>query len=152
MGAEHKAVLLDTDVFSALFVTPDKTARRQGHPIDEWRAALTGHRVVIAFQTRAEALVGARSANFGEPRTTELIQRLDSTPTVQIDDEVLEAFVTLTVEARAQGRGIGHHHHTADRWIAACAIAKSLPLLSRDGIFDDAPSLTLFDVTRSGLD
>ncbi len=51
--------------------------------------------------------------------------------------------VTVTVEARARGLGIAQSNHVADRWIAACAIAKSIPLLSGDGIFTDAPSLSL---------
>lgn len=144
--AGEQVVLLDTNAYGALYVTPDETARKQGHPIDAWRAALHGHRVVIAFQTRAEVLVGARSAKWGEPRFKSLIERLATTPTVQLDDEVLEAYVTLTVEARARGNAIADKAHTADRWIAACAIAKSLPLLSRDSIFADAPALTLFKV------
>ncbi|MBP8882495.1 MAG: hypothetical protein KBG77_15485 [Dermatophilaceae bacterium] len=91
MSAQQRVVLLDTDVFSALFVTPEAKARSQGYLLDQWRAAVRGYRVVIAFQTRAEALVGAR----------------------------------------------------LDRWIAACAIAKAIPLLSGDRIFKGAPSLSL---------
>lgn len=143
--AGERAVLLDTNVYSALYVTPDETARKQGYPLDEWRVALRGQRVVIAFQTRAEILVGARSAKWGAPRMRALDERLDATPTVQLDEDVFNAFVTLTVESRAQGKGIGQRDHAADRWIAACAIAKSVPLLSKDGIFIDAPALSLFD-------
>ncbi|MBP8920712.1 MAG: PIN domain-containing protein [Micropruina sp.] len=145
MGGEQ-VVLLDTNAYGALYVTPEETARKQGFPLDEWRVALQGHRVVIAFQTRAEVLVGARSAKWGESRMKALNERLNATPTVQLDEDVFEAYVTLTVDARARGNGIGQRLHTADRWIAACAIAKSVPLLSRDGIFADAPALSLFEV------
>jgi len=33
--------------------------------------------------------------------------------------------------------------HTADRWVAACAVAKGLPLLSGDGIYQGAPGVSL---------
>ena len=140
--AVARAVLLDTNVYSAVYVTTEDTARKQGHPLAEWRDALRGQRVVIAFQTRAELIIGARRAGWGAQRMKDLEDRLDATPTVQLDEDVFNAFVTLSVEALAQGKGIGHRHHVADRWIAACAIAKSVPLLSGDGIFDGAPRLS----------
>lgn len=139
-----EVVLLDTNAFSALYVTPEVTARKQGHPIDEWRASLRGQRVVISFQTRAEILAGARIAGWGQQRMAALMERLDSTPTVHLDQDVFDAYVTLSADSRAQGKGIGQRPHAADRWIAACAIAKSVPLMSTDGIFADAPALTLF--------
>lgn len=144
MGGEQ-VVLLDTNAYSALYITPEGTARKQGYPLEEWRTALRGHRVLIAFQTRAEVLIGARSAKWGEPRMRALSERLGATPTVQLDEDVFEAYVTLTVHARAQGKGIGQREHAADRWIAACGIAKSVPLLSKDGIFAHAPALRLFE-------
>lgn len=106
MAVDH-AVLLDTDALSALFITPPETALKQGHPREEWQAAIHGRRVVIAFQTRAEALIGARSGNWGERRMLGLVEQLDATPTVPLDEEVLEAYVALTVRARALGVGIG---------------------------------------------
>lgn len=134
-----QAALLDTDVFSALYIMSDGLARKRGYPLADWRGALRGHRIVIAFQTRAEVRIGARYARWGEPRMEALHARLDATPTVQLDESVLEAYIALTVGARVQGRGIGQAPHVADRWIAACAIAKSPPLLSHDAIFADAP-------------
>ena len=143
MSAQQRVVLLDTDVFSALFVTPEAKARSQGYLLDQWRAAVRGYRVVIAFQTRAEALVGAGLAKWGARRTQALCDRLDETPTVGLDTDVVDAYVTLTVEASALGIGLSHKDHVADRWIAACAIAKAIPLLSGDRIFKGAPSLSL---------
>lgn len=135
------AVLLDTDVFSAIFITPERVARRQGHPLDEWKSAVEGRRIVISFQTRAEELAGARHAQWGEKRLANLMAMLDSTPTVPVDEDVIQAFATLTAEARRVGHGMWAKEHTSDRWIAACAIAKGLPILSGDGIFRDAPSV-----------
>lgn len=145
MVADH-AVLLDTDVFSAIFITPPETALRQGHPLHEWLEAIRGRRVLVAFQTRAEALVGARGAGWGESRLRHLLERLDATPVVPLDEDVLEAYVAVSVRALRDGAGIHQKVHTADRWVAACAIAKSVPLLSGDAIFRGVPSLTLLEV------
>lgn len=138
--------MLDTDVFSDLYVKPEDSARKQGLPIDEWRTALRGYRVVISFQTRAEVLIGARIAKWGEPRMDALRLKLDSTPTIQLDEDVLDSFIALTADAKTHGKAIWAKVHTADRWVAACAIAKSLPLFARDDIYVEAPSLTLFEV------
>lgn len=145
MAVDH-AVLLDTDVFSALFVTPPETALKQGHPRDEWLEAVRGRRVLVAFQTRAEAVVGARSAGWGESRMRHLKERLDATPMVPLDEDVFEAYVAVSVRALNDGDGIHQKVHTADRWVAACAIAKSVPLLSGDAIFKGVPSLALLEV------
>lgn len=144
--AGGQVVLLDTNVFSALFVTPEASARKQGHPVDAWRSALQGQRIAVSFQTRAEALVGAHTAKWGERRVADLVGQLNATPTVELDASVSDAYVELTVAARSSGLGIAHKIHVADRWIAACAIAKSVPLLSGDKIFDGAPKLELIQL------
>jgi predicted nucleic acid-binding protein len=141
------AVLLDTDVFSALYVSPRATAQSQGHSTDDWARALTGSRVVISFQTRAEALSGALIAHWGEQRLGALRERLDSTPTVDIDRDVVDAFAVLSRDARATGHALADKIHLADRWIAACAISKGLPLLARDAVYRGAPGLTLRERT-----
>lgn len=140
----HQSVLLDTDAFSALYVSAEKTARKQGFPIDSWRIALSGWRIVISFQTRAEVLAGARIAKWDRQKLAGVRNELDRTPTVHLDQEVFDAFVDLTVTSRSAGAAIGQKIHTADRWIAASAIAKKLPLLARDGIYASAPGLTMF--------
>ena len=99
--------------------------------------------MVICFQTRAEALAGATSRGWGSPRMDALRERLDQTPTIGVDLDVIDCWARLTAEARASGHGLGGKEHSADRWIAASAIAKDLPLLSRDGIFGGAPGLQL---------
>jgi predicted nucleic acid-binding protein len=55
----------------------------------------------------------------------------------------LNAYVTLSVESRANGHPIHQAIHAADRWIAATAIALGAPLLTADKMFDGAPGLTL---------
>ena len=144
MTSDSRAVLIDTDVFSRVFVAP-KAHGANSHVAIEYRKVISGWSVVVSFQTRAEALIGARSARWGDRRTTDLRNLLDSTPTVGLDTEVLERYVTLTDECQKAGHALHAKIHTADRWIAACAIAKRLPLFSGDGIYQDAPGLELFD-------
>lgn len=139
---ELPAAVVDTDVYSLLFVSqfskPDVR-------VDAWRALLRGMDVVISFQTRAEVLIGATQQSWGSPRMANLHDLLDGTLTIGLDLEVLDAFVQLTVDCRAMGHALHAKANTGDRWIAACAIAKGLPLLSGDGIFVNAPSLELID-------
>jgi len=49
------------------------------------------------------------------------------------------------VSCRRAGHGLQNPAHAADRWVAACAVAKELPLFGRDGIYRDAPGLRLLD-------
>lgn len=132
-------MVIDTDAFSRLYVN-----RRQGRDVAGWRKSLLGRRVVIAFQSRAELLSGARIAGWGQRRTSELREILDRTPTVPADEDVIEAFVQVTADSRAAGHGLHAKVNTGDRWVAACAIAHGLPLLSADGIFKDTPGLQIF--------
>lgn len=139
---DRSIVLIDTDIYSALYTDPDRAAKR-GLPVAEWRTALEGRHVLIAFQTRAEVLTGFRASNWGEKRVAEAVAKLDSAPTIPADVEVIEAFATLGAECKRIGHALWAKEHTGDRWIAACAIAKGVPLLARDGIYADAPVLQL---------
>lgn len=109
------AALLDTDAFSVLY-------RRRGSVdlrADGWRQLLTGKRVLISFQTRAEVLAGARGAGWGDRRTADAVCLLDATPTVRPDNDVVDAYATLVAERRQLGHGLQDKRHTGDRWIAA---------------------------------
>lgn len=143
-----QAVLLDTDVFSALYVSPPEVVARQGHPIDRWTALVTGKRSMISFQTRAEALSGALSANWGTKRMNGLVRKLDSTPTIDEDRDVVDAYARLLAESQKIGHPFGaSKQHVGDRWIAACAIAKQVPLLTGNvKHFAHAPGLELLAV------
>lgn len=134
-------VLLDTDVFSLLFLAKNSKEPRSAG----WRERLGGRRVLIAFQTRAEILEGALERSWGERRMANTRDALDQTPTIPPDDEVIDAYATLTATCRQNGHPLQDGRHVADRWIAACAIAKRLPLLSGDGIYLNAPNLDLLD-------
>ncbi len=134
-----QATLVDTDAFGLLFVRRGSSDPR----IASWRELLTGRQVLISFQTRAELLAGATADGWGDRRTTELRTILDRTPTIGVDDEVIDAHAALYAECRRVGHALHDKAHTGDRWIAACAIAKALPLLAGDGIYLRAPNLDL---------
>ncbi|WP_375502149.1 PIN domain-containing protein [uncultured Jatrophihabitans sp.] len=137
-------VVVDTDIFSALYITPE-LAERRGRPVAVWRAALVGARVVISFQTKAEVLAGIRGSSWGESRTTSAMLELDRFPTIPADRSVVDAFATLSAACRRAGHALHDKIHTADRWVAASAVAKQLPLIARDGIYVGAPGLTLWE-------
>ena len=139
------AVLLDTDVFSALFGMPREKALQRGFPVDRWSDELQGTRVMVSFQTHAEVLAGALYGQWSDRRIGEMRARLDATPTIEEDREVVEAFAQLTAACKRSGLALHAKVHTGDRWVAACAIAKGVPLLSHDGIYAGAPGLRLFD-------
>lgn len=139
------AVVVDTDVYSALYVMTPELVRRRALPVDDWRKALTGARTVISFQSRAEMLSGAYLANWGAERIDALKVKLDATPTIHTDGEVVEAYARLITDAQASGHPFGDlKNHAGDRWIAASAIAKGLPILTGNvRHFTGAPRLSL---------
>lgn len=58
---------------------------------------------------------------------------------------MVEAFARLRAEARQAGLPIAQNAHTADCWIAACAITVELPLLTGNvRHFARVANLTLF--------
>lgn len=109
------AAVVDTDVFSLIYLRRANNDSR----VAGWREFLTGRRVVISFQTRAEVLAGARSAQWGDRRMTETIEILDRTPTIRPDNEVVDAYAELAAECRRLGHGLQAREHTGDRWVAA---------------------------------
>lgn len=142
--AQLSTVLVDTDIFGSLYVRPDRAGQR-GHPVAAWRSALEGVRVVISFQTRAEVLAGVLIDSWGKRRVADVRELLDAMPTVGVDSDVIDAYARLRADCRRAGHPLHARPHNADRWHAACAIAKGLPLFARDGIYAGAPGLTLFD-------
>lgn len=135
------AAVVDTDVFSVLYLRRNSSDPREVR----WREQLTGRRVLISFQTRAEVLAGAVSGGWGNRRLGETRDILDRTPTIRPDDEVIDAHATLVAECRRAGHGLQDPRHAGDRWVAACAIAKNIDLLAGDGIYQNAPNLALLN-------
>lgn len=137
--SELQAAVVDTDVFSHLYVLRNSADPR----VPGWRELLTGRRVLISFQTRTEVLAGALANQWGDRRLADLRAVLDRTPTIRADNEVVDAHATLFAECRRMGHALHDKQHTADRWIAACAMSKGADLLAGDGIYEGAPGLSL---------
>lgn len=106
---------------------PDpERATRRGLPVDSWNDLLAGMQVLISFQTRAEVLAGLRTGNWGDARLRAALAKLNASPTIPADRDVV---------CKRAGHALHAKTHTADRWVAASAVAKGLPLLSGDGIY-----------------
>jgi predicted nucleic acid-binding protein len=137
MSYEGGAVLLDTDVWSKLFILKGTVDPR----VETWKTALVGRPVVIATQTRAELLQWPELHTWGQPKKDALEAQLNATPTIPVDESVTRAYVRLTVSCKHAGLGLFQKVHCADRWIAATAIAHNLPLLTGDDNLRAAPGV-----------
>lgn len=138
-------MLLDTNVFSRLFTRRPTTTDESA---TAWRTVLLGVGIAISFQTRQEVLAGAYSAHWGDSRLATLSAQLERTVTVWADPSVVETCARLHSTCRAMGHPLHQPVHTADRWIAACALAFQLSLATEDAVFDDVPELQL--LSRKG--
>ena len=135
-------VVLDTNIWSQLY-----SAGRQHIDAPVWRKALVGLEVVIAQQTRAEVLYGLRFSTLSATKKERILAQLDATPTIPIDEHVIQAWVDLRASCRL--RWPASHAlqdakaHGGDQWIGATAMSLGAPVMSVDKIFRDVPGLRL---------
>ncbi len=132
-------VLVDTDVFSRVFIAPRRSQQNA-----QWAAALTGRTITIAVQTAVELRAWPPLRNWGNARTAALYSRIASVGTIQVSPAVQTAYVDLTVWAKVHAHAIHQKVHTADRWIAATAIAHGLEIAAGDSVYESIPQLTRF--------
>jgi predicted nucleic acid-binding protein len=88
-------------------------------------------------------------SNLSDWKKDAVIAQLDATPTIPIDEGVIQACVRLRTDcrrARPSSHALQDKVHCGDLWIAATAISLGAPLLSTDGIFANAPGLSLLTV------
>lgn len=135
-------VVLDTNIWTHLY-----SASKQHADARSWRKAMIGLEVVIAQQTRAEVLYGLELSSWSSDRKQRVRRQLDATPTIPVDEAVVDAWVLLRVACRLR-RPTPHplhdsKHHGDDQRVAATAISLASPLLTRDEGFKDAPGLAL---------
>lgn len=136
-----RLTLVDTDVFSKVVI-----ARRDSDPhAASWRKLLTGRKLAIATQTEAEIRYGSLLAQWGEQRLDALEQSLRTIPTLPVTPSVIRSFATLRVACHRAGHPLAAKDHMGDAWIAATAIAYSLPLLSGDQIYQGVDGLRLLE-------
>lgn len=104
---------------------------------------LQGRIVVVATQTRAELKAWPLLKGWGATQRARMNQILSSTSTVPVTEDVVDAFVALTVRCQHAGHALAQKEHVADRWVAASAIALARPLLALDRIYEGTPDLEL---------
>jgi predicted nucleic acid-binding protein len=96
---------------------------------------------VIPFVVVAEMRFGAEVAGWGARRRGVLERLIARAGVVPPIDVVTDAYVDLRTWCVSNGHGLGAKDHEADRWVAAVAIAGSLPLASEDSIFEKVAAL-----------
>lgn len=91
----------------------------------------------ISWIVKAEFLRGAEIAGHDREAIKDFLKRF---PTVWPIDETLEIYASLYAVLKKRNQLIGPH----DLWIAACALEKSVPLVSNNKIeFERVPGLAL---------
>lgn len=112
--------VIDTDVLSFLFRSDSRATLYAPH--------LFGQVLTISFQTRAEMLRGAISANWGTRRRLQLDQWLQKYVVVHSSDDLCLHWAEAIDSARRNGRPIA----SADAWIAATALHLGVPLITHN--------------------
>ena len=134
-----EVVLIDTDVFSCVVVTPKDRDPR----VTTWRRLLIGREVAVSAQTVGELLFGAFAAGWGARRLDALHAEIACRARLATTPEVVDAWARLRADCSEQGHALGHKLNMGDAWVAATAIAYDLKLLTGDGIYRGAPGLRL---------
>lgn len=116
---------------------------------DPYRALIGGRPTLVAFQTVMELRFGALNAQWGELRRRRMERNLSNLASVETDDELATACAELRHQCVRAGHALGNKIHDGDRWIAAAAIRLSVPLVSHDALFKNAPGLTLLTLRSS---
>lgn len=130
-------VVVDTGVYGAGLVPSSGSLRTR------YATHLLGRRVILSYQTVADLRFGALVRNWGEATIRAMEDRLRAATVAPVDDPTAFAYADLKAECRKLGHPLHQKIHDGDRWIAATAIRYSVPLVSDDGVFKDAPGLQL---------
>lgn len=128
--ASHSTVVVDTMIASAWLGVRASQRRARWAPLLE-RSAW-----VLPFTVVAEMRFGAEVARWGARRRAVLDRLMAHSGVVPPVEAVTDAYVDLRAWCVRNGHGLGGKDHEADRWVAAVAVATSLPLATDDAIFD----------------
>lgn len=126
-------VVIDTDVFSAGLHGPSLIAVAY-EPLSDVRPS-------SRFRPPPRSASALRS--WRPTRLLKMETRLGNAEIVQTGPELIKAYARLRVDCHRAGHALAQARHDADRWIAATAIRLRIPLVSNDGIFANAPGLTV---------
>ena len=131
MNLQQRRVVVDTSVISHIF--------RQDEIGVQYRELLVGQQTLISFQTLAEQLQGAYSANWGQRRIEEFRSYLERYTVIWPDDDLVETYARVVADCSRTGWTI----ESADAWIAATAINLECSLATTDADFSGVPGLAL---------
>ena len=126
------ALVVDTDVASFLFKKDTRATLYAPH--------LSGHMLVISFQTLAELELWALSAGWGARRKRQLEQYLRRDIVQDSSPALCRRWAEVLDDARRRGRPVA----TADAWVAAAALFLDVPLVTNnESHFSSVPGLTV---------
>lgn len=124
------ALVVDTDVASFLFKKDTRATLYLPH--------LSGHMLVISFQTLAELELWASAAGWGERRRDQLAAYLRRYLVEDSSHPLCRRWAEVIDDARRRGRPIA----TADAWVAATALLLDVPLVTHnESHFSSLPGL-----------
>jgi len=136
----EKLVVVDTNVFSFLIKLKNSHSGRDMKKEKEYLDCLQGCQIVRAFPTEAELRVWLNNLDEGKKKEQYkqgIIEILDQTPSIDGDSKVAAKWAEIITKGRRLGKS--HVYQTNnpkrdsqinDTWIAACALAHDLPLVS----------------------
>ena len=130
-------LLVDTGVFSAAL---SRKRRPEFEPLVAW---LPGNQLNLAAQSVAELWYGALVAGWGTPRLSGLERAIQTVNVVPVSDDLLHAVAKFRFDCRRVGHPLDNPVHHSDLWIAATALHIGAELVTADGVFEDAPGLTV---------
>lgn len=113
---------------------------------DRYGELIGDRRITVAFQTVMEVRFGAIVAGWGDFRRRRLEYHLRQYSLMEADDDLATVCAQLRARCVRTGHPLGDKVHDGDRWIAAAAIRLGVPLVSHDGVFEDAPGLELLSL------
>ena len=114
------ALVVDTDVASFIFKRDTRAALYVPH--------LSGHMLVISFQTLAELELWALAAGWGARRRQELMQHLRRYIVEDSSPALCRRWAEVQDSARRRGRPIA----ASDSWIAATALHLGVAVVSHN--------------------
>jgi len=119
-------VLLDTSVASLLL-----PARRPRLERARYESHLAGERLALSFQSVGELWKLAEKNTWGEKRRRALDGFIRRFLIIPYDYQLTQVWARIMAHAERNGRRL----ETADAWIAATAVHRSVPLYAHDADF-----------------
>jgi tRNA(fMet)-specific endonuclease VapC len=130
-------LLVDTGVFSAAL------SRKRRPEFEPLVARLPGNQLNLAAQSVAELRYGALLAGWGGARAQRLERAIETVNVIPVSDALLSAVARFRFACRTVGHPLSNPVHHEDLWIAATAVHIGATLVTADGVFNEAPGLSI---------